>query len=168
MPRWRVTHPPYNPKYLSLLFLASPRHVYHTLDWRDFWRRNGGSRFMLTRLGVADVDPMFEAFRAVVRLCFYHVNAKSRAGERVAERFLLRRRPKGDATAGLQRVCDTIESLATVDLGIPCLDKGGGSIVDIEENGVVPRPLRAPDGAKNVLGKNLNPTVVQESTVDFH
>ena len=41
---------------------------------------------------------MFEAFRAVVRLCFNHVNAKTRAGERLAESFLIRRRPKGDAT----------------------------------------------------------------------
>lgn len=50
-------------------------------------------------LGFADIDPVFEAFRAVMRFGFDHVNAKARPGERHAESFLIRRRPKVDATS---------------------------------------------------------------------
>ena len=54
------------------------------------WRMRS-VRITLARLGFADIDPMFEALRAIVRLGLNHVNAKSRAGERLAERFLVRR-----------------------------------------------------------------------------
>ena len=111
---------------------------------------------------------MFEALRAVVRLGLDHVNAKTRAGERLAERFLVRRRPKSDATARLQSVCDTIESAATVDLRVPRLHKRSGSVIDIEKNGVIPRLLRAPDDSKNILGENFYPAVVQQSAVYLH
>ena len=53
------------------------------------WRRS--VRFTLTRLGLADINSMFEALRPVVRFGFHYVNAKTRAGERLTERFLVRR-----------------------------------------------------------------------------
>ena len=131
------------------------------------WRKRS-VRLTLTRLGFADIDPMFEAFRAVVRLGFHHVHTETRAGQGHAERFFVRRRPESDATAWLQSVCDTIESAPAVDLRVPRLHKRSGSVIDIEKNGVIPRPSRAPDDSKNILGENFHPAVVQQSAVYLH
>src|SRR5688500_1816344 len=111
-----------------------------------FWR---SVRLALTRLGFADVDTMLEAFCALVRFGFDDVNAKARAGERLAEGLLVRCRPKGDAPAGLQGICDAIESAPAVDFRVSGLDKRGRPVIDIEENGVVAGRLRPPDNSKD-------------------
>src|SRR3954468_17976298 len=84
-------------------------------------------RFAIARLGFADVDSMLEAFGAIMGLRFDHVDAETRAGQRLAERLLIRCRPKGDAAAGLKSVRDSGEPAPTIDSRIPRLHKRGRS-----------------------------------------
>src|SRR4051812_6362881 len=125
-------------------------------------------RFAISWLGFADVDSMLEAFGAVMGLRFDDVDAETRAGQRLAERLLVRCRPKGDAPARLESVGDPGEAAPTIDSRIPRLHKRGRSVVDIEKNSVVPRVLGAPDNLENVFSKNLYPAIVQQSAVNLH
>ena len=81
--------------------------------------------------------------------------------------------PEGDAAFGGEGALDHFEAVAAVDPGVAALEEGGGSVVDVEEDGVVARRLVSGglDEGVNVvldeLGAGVGENFVVESVEEF-
>src|SRR5471032_829855 len=113
------------------------------------------------------IEDMRAALRAFVRLGGVRFDHEPGALELLHEEPLGFGGPESHLATGPERALDEPEAAPVVQPRVFALHKGGWSVVDIEEDGVVRGRAGAADDLEDILLPDLDPRVVEQPAIDL-